>query len=332
MANSLDSVTASTKLRKEVDDVKEALDRKRTEYRERMDRVKDREEHLKVRRAELQERLIQFYKFIQDNEIKRARANKKATSEEKTKQERHGKIVELSEQLKQLELRKHESREKYQRYVKYEKYLTDVLQHGDQDEYQDATGIIQRWQTLEDNKAMLQKRKNDLETELEKRKTTLSMKRQRKKNDAVDLQNQLSELQNRLETLQKSLKKGQDELDDLIGRKSDTTTIIGQVRMACENLYEKCVAENSIYKARGLKKDSKDKKGEQQDENNDAQLITAQLTVIGDCLQDYQAVLQKHRERQRDKAAQQGANETAVRRAPAPKAKPSQSTAKAATQ
>jgi DNA repair exonuclease SbcCD ATPase subunit len=317
MANSLDSVTATTKLEKEASEVQEALEQKRKEYRERMDQVKQREEQLKVKRAELQEKLITFYKFIQDNELKRNRANKKAAAEEKAKQERHSQIVELSEKLKRLELEKHQSREKYQRYVKYEKYLTDVLQHGDNEEYQDANGIIQRWQTLEDNKKMLQKRKTDLETELEKRKTSLSLKRQRKKNDAVELQNQLSELNTKLETLQKNFKKRQDELDASIANKSNTTTIIGQVRMACQNLYDKCVADNTIYKARASHADA----------DSEAQLITAQLQVIGDCLLDYQSVIQRHKEKQKEKALQQQAEPVA---ATAKKSKPSD-TAKATT-
>lgn len=304
MANTLDSVTAATKLRRDEVEVQVELEEKRREYSERMDRVKEREDELKVRRQELQEKLVQFYKYIQENEIKRNRANKKALAEEKAKQERHARIIELSKQAKDLERQKQESREKYLKFVKYQKYLEEVLQHNDNEEYQDAKDIIRRWQTLEENKRVLQKRKTQQEEELAKNKVSLSMKKQKKKNASVDLQNQLGELQNSLESIQKRIKSTQTDLDGSISRKSDTTKTIGQVRMAVQNLYDRCVTVNPNYKARAGG-------GEEGD-------MVAQLTVIGDCLEDYLTIVARYKEKKekdRQQAMQSGLSSPMATRA-----------------
>lgn len=283
MANSLDSVTAATKLRRDMMEVQKELDDKRGDYQKRMEKVKEGEEQLKVERAKLQDTLVQYYKFIQENEIKRNRANKKATAEEKAKQDRHTQIVDLTEELHDLEKQKEQSRSKYLQYVKYQKYLEEVLQHGDNEEYQDPKDIISRFQTLDDNTRVLQRRKTQLEEDLNKNKNMLNVKRQRKKNDSVELQNQLNELQTVLENLQKEYKIKQDQLEQSINHKGTTTKTIGQVRMACQNLYDRCVEWNAAYRSRAHDVGDSD--------------ILQQLNVIGDCLDDYSVIIKKHNEK-----------------------------------
>lgn len=284
MANALDSVTAATKLRRDMMEVQKELDDKRADFQRRMERVKEAEDQLKVERAKLQDTLVQYYKFIQENEIKRNRANKKASAEEKAKQDRHLQIVSLSETLHRLELEKDKSRTTYLQYAKYQRYLEDVLQHNENEEYQDPKDIITRWQTLDDNTKVLQRRKTQLEEDLNKNKNQLNMKRQRKKNESVELQNQLNELQTQLEALQKEYKLKQDFLEQSINHKGSTTKTIGQVRMACQNLYDRCVEWNSAYRSR-----SHADQGEVD--------ILHQLNVIGDCLDDYSVIIRKHQEK-----------------------------------
>ncbi len=55
---------------------------------------RDREETLKRKDIELQDSLIRFSKFLQDNDAKRVRALKKAADERKTREEKEREIVE----------------------------------------------------------------------------------------------------------------------------------------------------------------------------------------------------------------------------------------------
>ena len=55
---------------------------------------KDREETLKRKDIDLQESLIRFSKFLQDNDAKRIRALKKAADERKTREEKEREFAE----------------------------------------------------------------------------------------------------------------------------------------------------------------------------------------------------------------------------------------------
>ena len=55
---------------------------------------KDREETLKRKDIDLQESLIRFSKFLQDNDAKRVRALKKAADERKTREEKEREFAE----------------------------------------------------------------------------------------------------------------------------------------------------------------------------------------------------------------------------------------------
>lgn len=63
---------------------------------------KRREEALKLKDLELQESLIRFSKFLQENDSKRARAEKKASEEIKARLQKEKEIEQLTEQLEEL--------------------------------------------------------------------------------------------------------------------------------------------------------------------------------------------------------------------------------------
>lgn len=271
---SLEGVTAQTKLRREKLEVEAELKEKRAEYARRMDRVREREEALKQRRQGLQNDLVSFYKYIQENEIKRNRANKKALAEEKAKEERHAKIVELTISLKQLEQHKTGSIDRYRRYVRYHSYLQEVLDRSDNEEFQEAKDIILRYHTLDDNRRVLQRRKEQLEQTVSENKQKLSLKEKRNKNEEVALQYELSHLQNVLDGQQKMLKKKLDAFEQSQQDKGQNVKTIGQVRMACQNLFDRCLRFNSQYRGRVGREES------------ETDMLT-QLSIIGDCLEDY---------------------------------------------
>lgn len=60
-----------------------------------------REEVLKTKDLELQESLIRFSKFLQENDSKKARAEKKAADEVRSRQLKEREIEQLAEALEQ---------------------------------------------------------------------------------------------------------------------------------------------------------------------------------------------------------------------------------------
>mmetsp|Transcript_58417 Transcript_58417/g.96919 ORF Transcript_58417/g.96919 Transcript_58417/m.96919 type:complete len:293 (-) Transcript_58417:717-1595(-) len=279
----VDNVSAATRLRREMMDVQTELEQKRNEYRERMDRVKNREAQLAKKREDLQEKLVKFYKFIQENEIKKNRAEKKAQMEESAKKEKHKQIIDLNEAIRRLEGEKQDIKVQLQKYMKYQKYLEDVLSYNE--EYQDPNDIMSRHSTLDANNKELQERKKWLEEEVEAQRTALQKKRKSKEDEILEFTNQLSKLQDFLEETHKATVQAQDEIETNVEHKCNTTKTIGQIKMATQNLYDRCMEVSRSHK-----------KGVKLEQAND---VLYQLAFIGDCLSDYMYIVEKDRERQR---------------------------------
>mmetsp|Transcript_106301 Transcript_106301/g.183291 ORF Transcript_106301/g.183291 Transcript_106301/m.183291 type:complete len:294 (-) Transcript_106301:217-1098(-) len=291
----VDNVSASTRLRREMMDVQTELEQKRNEYRERMDRVKNREGQLQKKREDLQEKLVKFYKFIQENEIKKNRAEKKAQMEEGAKKEKHKQIIQLNEDIKRLEGEKQDIKVQLAKYHKYQKYLDDVLAHNE--EYQDPNDIITRFTTLDANNKELQERKKLLEEEAEAQRIALQKKKKAKEDEILEFTNTLSKLQDFLEQMGKAVVQTQDEIDTNVEQKCQTTKTIGQIKMATQNLYDRCQDISKNHKKVAIKADGGNE-------------VLAQLVEIGYCLSDYAFIVEKDRERARAArlAAQSGAN------------------------
>eukprot|EP00759_Apiculatamorpha_spiralis_P020426 PhF_6_TR25792/c0_g1_i1/m.36385 len=280
----MDTVS-STRLEREMKEVQDLLREKREDYQNRMAAVHDKEEELKKKRADLQERLINFYRFIQENQVKRNRALSRFEQEKTHKEQKHAIIVQLNEDLRHNEQEKHEMREKYHKYLRYQKYLDDVMNYNE-DNYTDQNDIIVRGKTLEDNHRELQQRRKFLEREKEDQKTLLGTKKKRKEEENMEMQHQLDKLQTEFSDIQKEVKKMQDDIDKTVEAKGDTTKEIGQVRMACQNLFTRCKEFNERYKKAGKQKKT--------EEVND---VLVQLEFIGYCLEDYNKIIEANKER-----------------------------------
>ena len=280
MSNSIESVTAASKLRREKAQVKDELTQKRKSCKDLMAQVSHREEVLRAERGELQEQLVKFYKYIQDNEMKRAHHNKKALGEERAKQERHARIIELAEQVKQLDKDKIEVKRRVTRLTKYETYLSDVLQHNDTEEFTEPSDLIERFKKLDAHRSLLKLRQEQLQEELAKAKVGLALRHQRNKGESVDLELRLNELQSHLSKLQKETKNRGDDLDTEVTSKGDTKRHVGQMRMACGNLYDRCIGILQEYR------------GGRANREETSEMLP-QLTIIGDCLADLMEVVKE---------------------------------------
>lgn len=85
----MDHVSPATRLlekRRQMFEVQEALNAQNEEFARREDAFRRREEGLRRKDLELQESLIKFNKFLQENESKRNRALKRAADERKQRE------------------------------------------------------------------------------------------------------------------------------------------------------------------------------------------------------------------------------------------------------
>jgi chromosome segregation ATPase len=200
--------------------------------------------------------------------------------------------MKLNEDARRLEGEKQDIKVQLAKYMKYQKYLEDVLAFNE--EYQDPNDIITRFNTLDANNKELQERKKWLEEEVEAQRIALQKKRKSKEDEILEFTNQLSKLQDFLEQTHKVTVQTQDDIETKVETKSNTTRTIGQIKMATQNLYDRCMEVNKQHK-KGVKLAT-------DEQSND---VLFQLHFVGDCLSDYVYIIDKDKERQR--AAKQAA-------------------------
>ena len=95
----LEHVNPTTRLlekRRLMRETEETLDARKSEYKLKEQGFKRREEALKRKDLELQESLVRFSKFLQENDAKRTAAERKAAEEIKARLQKEMEIRELT--------------------------------------------------------------------------------------------------------------------------------------------------------------------------------------------------------------------------------------------
>jgi len=126
----LDYVSPATRLlekRRQMFEVQEALDAQKEEFRRREDAFRRREDALRRRDLELQESLIKFNKFLQENESKRHRALKRASDERKHIESKEQELGELKKKMEERSGEEEVLRGELEKHLRYQDYLEEVI-------------------------------------------------------------------------------------------------------------------------------------------------------------------------------------------------------------
>ena len=146
----LDHVSPATRLlekRRHMFEVQEALDAQKEEFQRREATFKRREEMLKKKDLELQESLIKFNKFLQENDSKRSRAEKKEKEEVKQRLLKEQEITKLQEALMQQKEQRRVMTIELDKMMKHQHFLESVLEHTE--EFPEITDMLSRYETLD---------------------------------------------------------------------------------------------------------------------------------------------------------------------------------------
>ena len=146
----LDHVSPATRLlekRRQMFEVQEALDAQKEEFQRREATFKRREEMLKKKDLELQESLIKFNKFLQENDSKRSRAEKKEKEEVKQRLLKEQEITKLQEALMQQKEQRRVMTIELDKMMKHQHFLESVLEHTE--EFPEITDMLSRYETLD---------------------------------------------------------------------------------------------------------------------------------------------------------------------------------------
>lgn len=243
----LDHVSPATRLlekRRQMFEVQETLEAQKQDFNRKEEVFKRREEALKIKDLELQESLIRFSKFLQENDSKRARAEKKASDEIKSRLQKEREIEKLTEELEALKDEKETVHEVLERSMRYQQYLETVLEVAD--EYSEVSDLLLRHATLLATNQDLKDHQRKCAELAEKIRTELQIYVKQKTDETLNLNNELARLKKELESYEGDALVQQAKKDHSLQVASQKTLEYGQVVLSTDNIFNRCRGRSKI--------------------------------------------------------------------------------------
>ena len=243
----LDHVSPATRLlekRRQMFEVQEALDAQKEEFQRRETTFLRREEMLKKKDLELQESLIKFNKFLQENDSKRSRAEKKEREEIKQRTVKETEIVKLNEALADQKSKRDAMKRDLEKMNKYQKFLESVLDA--EEEFQEIHDLLSRYETLDAAHSDLISRSIKADEENEMQRHDLQTYVREKTDDLLGYNNTIAGLQKQSEVAMTATRVEEANADRRLHDVADRTLQLGQVMMACDNIYQRCCDRSHV--------------------------------------------------------------------------------------
>lgn len=243
----LENVNPTTRLlekRRQMFEVQDRLDEQKAEFRAEEERFKDREETLKRKDLDLQESLIRFSKFLQENDGKRTRAQRKAQDEIKIRTQKEAEIERLATELDGLRTRSETTEAAAGRQSRYATYLESVVDLGEG--YQEINDVMLRHATLAaTNRDLLEANEAFAEAAERCRAETASGANARR-DEILNLNNEIARLKKDLERAEREAAETERARDATLQTSAQMTMEHGQVCMATDNLFVRCRSRSAV--------------------------------------------------------------------------------------
>jgi len=239
----LDHVSAATRLlekRRQMFEVQEALSAQKEEFNRREDAFRRREDALKRKDLELQESLIKFNKFLQENETKKNRALKRAAEEKKQREQKEIEIRRFKTQLEQKIREEAVLKEELERNMKYQDFLDGLVQSMSKFFPEGIADVLNRYKTLRDaNTYLLEKQQADEATNENLLREFTTFKKT-KENEMLNSNNEIADMQKKLEQRVGKTNSLQEEIEMSIKEASEKVLSLGQIVSAISNILDRC--------------------------------------------------------------------------------------------
>ena len=248
----LEHVNPTTRLlekRRLMRETEETLDARKAEYKLKEQGFKRREEALKRKDLELQESLVRFSKFLQENDAKRTAAERKAAEEIKLRLQKEMEIRELTRMQENLRNNLEDAKDEVERNLRYERYLETVLEAPDVS-YGEIQDLLNRHKTLRVTNEDLRARDERLNVDAEETRARLHAYVKRMTDERLNLNNDVAKLKKRLEaaTLEVERARKASAADQQSSR--NRTLEHGRAVAAAENLFQRCRQRSNVQYAR----------------------------------------------------------------------------------
>ncbi|BDA40597.1 Coiled-coil domain-containing protein 42 homolog [Coccomyxa sp. Obi] len=240
-------VSPATRLlekRRETFEIQEALEKQKQQFARKEEEFRAREDSLKRRDLELQDSMIRFSKFLQDNEAKRVRAVKKVTDEKKMRESKEREIEEVQSSLEQVKTLTEKTREALQRFIRYEDYLENVLDSTE--EFHEIGEIMLRHATLQATNIDLMEQQQRVTDLAEHNRAELQGICKTKTANVLALRNKLQGLRREMDLVSQEILALENGKDAVMNAATQKTLEHGQLCMTIENLYHRVQSCSSV--------------------------------------------------------------------------------------
>ncbi|ORZ34725.1 hypothetical protein BCR44DRAFT_33553 [Catenaria anguillulae PL171] len=236
--------------RKELKEVQVQLERKRVEFKKRMDECAEKHDELKAKQRLLRERVQKFEKFLRENDAKRQRALAKALTERKLKEQKEQELAQLHEQLKSAISRSEKIKKLLSTlYQPNERYLTAVIASLPTD-YLDVqepqiNDILQRYSTLSETNRDLQQTLQVRLDEIERESNHLNDLLKQKNDRILVYNSQLGALQKRLDRAKAESARVEALVAQTLSSGKERMRTLSETKLAINNIYRIGLVRNS---------------------------------------------------------------------------------------
>ncbi|XP_010873655.1 coiled-coil domain-containing protein 42 [Esox lucius] len=198
---------------------------------------------LRVRKKELREKeeqrkeyLKKFDNFLNDNEVKRYRAVRKAGRERELTNQKQAELATLQEEMEALIKERDRLEKRVQKNAIYPRYLDKVVQASEQ--FQEARQVMSRYDTLMLNREDLVRTTQQNQESTEKARAQLARFTEQSNDTLLHYNNTLAQLQSQLDQARAEGLIWESRWAHIQNTAAKKTLLLGTIKMATLNLYQ----------------------------------------------------------------------------------------------
>lgn len=212
-ADDIPTASQSTLLlqkKKEMAEVQQQLDRKKEEFRMRMQECQEKEMELAGKQEQLKEGVRKFEKFLKENDAKRIRANRKAVEEIKLKELKESEKQERTKELEVQEKKRNELQHELRSKQRYEQFLERVCDSTEQ--FEDIPEVLKRYETLDAANHDLLSRMDEAQTGAEETSRKLQEEMKKTQTSALIVNSDIAKKQKGLKEMRIELQDAEEQM------------------------------------------------------------------------------------------------------------------------
>ena len=276
--------------RRQLAEVNEALEAQKDEFARKIDAFRRREEALRKKDLRLQDSLIKFNKFLQENENKRTRAIKRCAEESRIREEKEKEVIKLKKLLETKTREEKDCAEQLLKNRKFQQYLNAVVQEmqlsfSDYSEIQDA---LDRFETLKStNEDLVSQLKNNTKQH-EASRFDFTQFTKISDNSILNMNNQIASLQKEMDIVTSKLN-NMEGIDVGLSRDSaELTADLSQIFVVVDQILDRFETRRAKHKSNVQK--NKEKRNTEVNLHDKTKRAMDKLDKICDFIIDYKSI------------------------------------------